>query len=68
MDTSATPQHEAWMTPELQQKLRDCAPDNTITCDQVQQFARDNNIEITRMKPLVDLVGIEVKNCRGLCA
>ena len=60
-------QRESWMTDELERRLRKVALDDEITCEQAQQFAQENNIEINRMKPLVDAMGIRVRNCRGIC-
>ena len=59
---------EAWMTEELEAALRSIAQDGSITCEQAQAFAEDHNIEITQMKPFVDCIGLQVSNCRGLCA
>ncbi len=66
--TATAPQREAWMTEDLAELLKQTATGNTITCEQVQQFAARHSIEITKMKPFVDALGITVSNCRGLCA
>ena len=66
-NTTAVPQREPWMTKKLEKRLRAVARDDAITCEQAQLFAQDNDIEIKKMKPLVDALGIKVKNCSALC-
>ncbi len=65
--TANIPPREPWMTAELEAKLREKAVGGIITCTQVQEFAQENNIEITRMKPFVDIAGLKVKDCQKLC-
>jgi len=59
---------QAWMTKELEAELKLIARDGCLTCEQVQSFAAQHAIEITKMKPFVDCIGLQVSNCRGLCA
>ena len=61
-------QWQYWMTEELEAELKMIARDGVITCEQVQAFAQRHAIEITKMKPFVDCIGLQVANCRGLCA
>jgi len=60
-------QREPWMTPELEQKLRAIAVDNKITCSQAQQFARDNNIALNKMKSFLDVLKLKVYSCQLGC-
>lgn len=59
---------QAWMTEALEAELKQIAEDGRLSCEQIQAFAAKHAIEITLMKPFVDLIGLEVSNCRGLCA
>ncbi len=59
---------QEWMTEELEAELKQVAQDGQLTCEQVQAFAAKHAIEIKLMKPFVDLIGLEMANCRGLCA
>ncbi len=61
-------QRQPWMTEELEAELKLIAQDGCLTCEQVQAFAAKHDIEITKMKPFVDCIGLRVSNCRGLCA
>ena len=55
-------------TEELQEKLRAVATDNTLTCEQIQQFATENNLALESMRPLVEAAGIAILGCRGACS
>jgi len=59
---------QAWMTQELEAELKLIAQDGCLSCEQIQSFAAKHDIEITKMKPFVDCIGLQVSNCRGLCA
>ena len=59
---------QPWMTQALEAELKRIAQDGSLTCQQVQAFAAKHAIEITKMKPFVDCIGLRVANCRGLCA
>ena len=61
-------QRQPWMTEELGAELKMIACDGCLTCEQVQAFAAKHAIEITKMKPFVDCMGLRVANCRGLCS
>ena len=60
-------EREAWMTNELEQKLRDISKDNSLTCTEIQKFAAENDIDITKMKSFLDAIGITPVNCQGAC-
>lgn len=60
-------QREAWMTPELEAKIRAIATDNKITCAQAQQFARENGIAMNKMKAFLDVLKLKVYNCQLGC-
>ena len=57
-----------WMTEALEAKLKELAIGRVLTCTQIQEFAKEHNIEITKMKPFVDLIGLEVTGCQKLCS
>jgi hypothetical protein len=59
---------QEWMTEELEAELMLIAQDGRLSCEQVQAFAAQHGIEITKMKPFVDCIGLQISNCRGLCA
>jgi hypothetical protein len=55
-------------TEELQEKLRAVSTDNTLTCEQIQQFATENDVALESMRPLVEAAGIAILGCRGACS
>ena len=64
---SSDVQREEWMTKDLEQKLIDISKDNSLTCTEIQKFASENDLEITRMKSFLDAIGITPVNCQGAC-
>ena len=56
------------MTTELQDTLRKIASENTLSCEQIQQFAAENGLELESMRALVESAGIIVAGCRGACS
>jgi len=64
---SSDVQREEWMTKELEQKLIDISQDNSLTCTEIQKFASENDIDITKMKSFLDAIGITPVNCQGAC-
>ena len=52
----------------LQEKLRVIACDNTLDCEQVQQFAEENGLALDSMRTLVQSAGIIIRGCRGACS
>jgi hypothetical protein len=59
---------EAWMTETLEAELKRIARDGCLSCEQIQAFAAQHALDIAQMKPFVDCIGLQVTNCRGLCA
>ncbi len=47
---SNTAVREEWMTKELEQKLISIAKDNSLSCTEIQQFAQENCLDISKMK------------------
>jgi hypothetical protein len=64
---SSNVQREEWMTKDLEQKLIDISKDNSLTCTEIQKFASENDIDITKMKSFLDVIGISPVNCQGAC-
>ena len=58
---------EDWMTPELEEGLKELAKDGKIHCAQAQQFARDNSIPMNRMKSFLDVLQLKVAGCQLGC-
>ena len=52
---------------ELQEKLRELASKNILSCKQIQQFAEDNGLALDSMRALVESAGITVLDCQGAC-
>ena len=53
---------------EVQEKLRAIASGTTLRCEQIQQFAADNDLTLETMRELVESAGITILGCRGACA
>jgi hypothetical protein len=60
-------EREDWMTSELEEKLNSLVRDGRINCAQAQQFARDNNISMNKMKSFLDVLKLKVSNCQLGC-
>jgi len=58
---------EPWMTEELQQQLRKIAPEGKITCVQAHRFAHQQSLELNKMKLLLDVCDIRLKECQLGC-
>ena len=58
---------EDWMTSGLEGKLNSLVNDGRINCAQAQQFARDNNIAMNKMKSFLDVLKLKVSNCQLGC-
>jgi len=58
----------SWMTEGLELKLKELAAGRVLTCTQIQAFAKAHDIEITKMKPFVDLIGLEITGCQKFCS
>ena len=52
---------------EMQEKLRAVARENTLSCKQIQEFAKKNGLELESMRALVESAGITVLGCQGAC-
>ena len=48
-------------------KLQEMAKDGMLSCVQIVKFARNNDIELHQMKPLLKAAGINVKDCGQTC-
>lgn len=68
LSVSENSQGRTLMTTELQEKLRAVASENTLSCEQIQQFAAENDLELESMRALVESAGIIVAGCRGACS
>ena len=53
---------------EMQEKLRAVARENTLSCKQIQEFAKENGLELESMRSLVESAGITVLGCQGACS
>lgn len=60
-------QREPWMTRQFEDRLTALANEGKVTCAQAQQFARDNNIAMNKMKAFLDVVKLKVQNCQLGC-
>ncbi len=58
---------EPWMTEELQEKLRQAASEGKISCSRAHRFAHDQSIELKKMKQLLDMCDIRLKECQLGC-
>jgi len=60
-------EREEWMTVELEEKLRKLAVDGKISCVAAHEFAKREKLELKKMKPLMDALGIKLKECQLGC-
>ncbi len=56
-----------WMTQDLEKKLQSISRNGKVDCALVQQFARENNLEINKMRQFMDVLGLKVQNCQLGC-
>ncbi len=63
----ADAKREDWMTDELLDKLRELARDGKVHCAQAQEFARENNIALDKIRPMLDVLHLKVGNCQLGC-
>ena len=47
--------------------LQEMAKDGILSCVQIVKFARNNDIELHQMKPLLQAAGIHLKDCGQTC-
>ena len=55
------------MSTDFASKLQEMTYDGILTCAQIVRFAKNNNIELEEMKPLLKTAGIQVKDCEQTC-
>ena len=53
-----------WVTPEIEDSLKQVAKDGELTCSQAMEFARSKKIPLNKMKYLTDLFKIKLKSCQ----
>jgi hypothetical protein len=58
---------EDWMTEEIEEKLRQVAVNDAISCLQAQNFSEDQGIPMHKMKVLLDVLKIKVVQCQLGC-
>ena len=58
---------EPWMTEELTGALKMIACEGKISCAQAHRFAREQAIELGKMRLLLDACGIRLKECQLGC-
>jgi len=55
------------MVNDFASELQEMTNDGILTCAQIVAFAKNNNIELEDMKPLLKTAGIQVKDCEQTC-
>jgi len=60
-------EREEWVTPEIEESLKQAAKGEEITCYQAMEFARSQKIPLKKMKYLTDLFKIKLKSCQLGC-
>ena len=60
-------EREDWVTPEIEEGLKQAAKDGELTCPQAMEFARSHKIPLKNMKYLTDLFKIKLKSCQLGC-
>lgn len=63
---SAT-EREAWVTPSMEQDLRQVAKGGELSCARAMEFAKNHKVPLRKMKYLTDLFKIKVKSCQLGC-
>ena len=58
---------EEWMTVELEERLRKLVVDGKVSCVAAHEFAKREKVELKKMKPLMDALGIKLKDCQLGC-
>jgi len=58
---------EEWVTPEIEEGLKQVAKGGEITCAQATEFARSHKIPLKNMKYLMDLFKLKLKSCQLGC-
>ena len=57
-------EREDWVTPEIEEGLKQAAKGGQLACAQAMEFARSNNIPLNKMKYLTDLFKIKIISCQ----
>jgi hypothetical protein len=57
-------EREDWVTPEIEDSLKQIAKDGELACSQAMEFARSKKIPLNKMKYLTDLFKIKLKSCQ----
>ena len=60
-------EREEWVTPEIEEGLKQVAKGGEITCSQATEFARNQKIPLKNMKYLMDLFKIKLSSCQLGC-
>jgi len=60
-------EREEWVTPKLEEGLKQIAKGEELTCYQAMEFARSQKIPLKKMKYLTDLCNIKLKSCQLGC-
>jgi hypothetical protein len=57
-------EREDWVTPEIEEGLKQAAKGGQLACAQAMEFARSNKIPLNKMKYLTDLFKIKIISCQ----
>ncbi len=60
-------EREDWVTPEIEEGLKQAAKEGELSCNQAMEFARSQKIPLKKMKYLTDLFKIRLKSCQLGC-
>ena len=60
-------EREKWVTPEIEEGLKQIVKGEELTCYQAMEFARSQKIPLKKMKYLTDLFNIKLKSCQLGC-
>ena len=55
------------MVNDFASRLKEMTHDGILSCVQIVRFARNNDIELHNMKPLLKAAGIHLKDCEQTC-
>lgn len=58
---------EEWMTAELEEELKKYVENGKISCAAAHEFCKKEKLEMKKMKPLLDALGIKLKDCQLGC-
>ena len=60
-------EREDWVTPEIEEALKQAAQGGELACSQAMEFARTQKIPLKKMKYLTDLFKVRLKSCQLGC-